>query len=171
MRKTLISLAPLAVALVVFLGVLVVLLERNPGLARWSLAIFLFGHGWVHITYLMPQRGPTPQPAGRPSTDNPFNLHRSWLANATAVDGRVLHGAGIALVAVVMVGFSLAALATGGVVVPPGWWAVLVTGSTLASMLLLLLALFFHPALLLGWAINVVVLWFVVVAHWLPSVA
>lgn len=164
MRKVLLSLAPLAMALIIFAAVLVYLFDQNPDLARWSLAIFLFGHGWVHVTYLLPQRNPAAQPIS--ASDNPFRLDRSWVLGPSKVDARSMRAMGTALVALVIVGFALAALATIGVVVPAAMWGGLVMVSALAS--LVLLGVFFSPELLLGLAINVALIWLVAIVNWHP---
>ena len=164
MRKVLLSLAPLATALIVFAAVLAYLFDNNPDLARWSLAIFLFGHGWVHVTYLLPQRNPAAQPIS--ASDNPFRLDRSWMLGPSRVDAHSMRALGTALVALVIIGFALAALATIGVVVPATLWGGLVMVSAVGS--LVLLGIFFSPELSLGLAIDVALIWLVAVVHWQP---
>jgi hypothetical protein len=67
-----------------------------------------------------------------------------------------------------MLGFSLAALATVGVLVPAEWWNWLVVTSAVASMVLL--TLFFSPLLLLGYAIDLALIWLSVTSAWSPAV-
>ena len=74
---------------------------------------------------------------------------------------------GIVLMAVVFAASVPAALATIGLLVPPGWWAGLVIASAVTSMLLL--TLFFAPALLLGYAIDMALLWLVLLSLWSPG--
>jgi hypothetical protein len=70
-------------------------------------------------------------------------------------------------VAVTVVGYTLAALATVALLVPVGMWAGLVLIATLGSALLM--AVFFSPGLLLGFAIDAVLLWVVLARIWLPG--
>jgi hypothetical protein len=164
MRKIIVSLAPLAAALVLFAAFLIYMFDHNPDLARLSLAIFLFGHGWVHVTYLVPQRNPAAQPIS--ASDTPFRIDRSWVLGPSHVDARSMRMLGTALVALVMIGFALAALATIGLLVPTSLWGGLVVVSSVAS--LVLLGIYFSPQLTLGVAINICLIWLVAVVNWSP---
>jgi hypothetical protein len=68
---------------------------------------------------------------------------------------------------IVFAASTLAALATVGFLVPPGWWAGLVIASAVASMTML--TVFFAPALLLGYAIDIALLWLVLGSVWSPA--
>ena len=70
---------------------------------------------------------------------NPFDMAKSWLVMSVGLD----------------------------VGVPAGWWQPLVIGSTVAS--LLSLAAFLTPGLILGVAINAVLLWLVLASIWAPG--
>ena len=113
-----------------------------------------------------------PQPEAATATAGgmawPFDMGRSWLVGA-GMDAGALRSIGTAAIAVTLVAFLLAALATVGVLVPAGWWTGLVIGSALSSTVVL--ALFFSPALLLGFAINLALLYLVLASIWSPLAA
>lgn len=160
MLKLVRAIGPLAIA-VALLGALIgYLLSAENELGRWLFAAFLLGHGWVHITYVMP--APAREAATAGGFAYPFRLDRSWLLGER--DG--LRPIGIVLVAVTMVAYGLAALATVGVLVPVSAWAALVLVGTIASAALL--GLFFGPTLLIGLAIDVILLVVVVASIWTP---
>jgi hypothetical protein len=73
---------------------------------------------------------------------------------------------GVGLVAVTIGGYTLAALATMGILPASTWDAAVAVGSA-ASLALLLL--FFHPWLIVGVAIDVMLLWVALVAGWTPD--
>jgi hypothetical protein len=83
------------------------------------------------------------------------------------LDVNLVRMIGVAFIGVVVVGFMLAALATVGVVVPSGAWPALVSFSAVASAVMLVL--FFTPQLLLGLAIDAVLVWVALAAVWTPS--
>jgi hypothetical protein len=70
------------------------------------------------------------------------------------------------MIVATLVAFFLAALSTVGLLVPAGWWAPLVIAGAAGSTIVL--GLFFAPALLLGFAINMVLLWLVLASVWSP---
>jgi len=124
------------------------------------LAAFLAAHGLVHLSFLTPA---PPRTADGPEW--PFELGRSWLIGRIDLDPGVIRVVGVALVAATVVSFSAAALATIGWLAP-SWWAGLVAAGASAS--LITLALFFRPWLVLGIAIDVILLWVVLAAGWVP---
>lgn len=126
------------------------------------LAAFLVAHGLIHGLFLAPRPAPT---AGAPRW--PFDLTDSWLINRMSFDSRAVALVGTALAVVTVVGFGLAALAAGGWIVPPGMWQPLVLGSAVTSTALL--GLFFHSTLLVGFLIDAVLVWTVVVMNWRPE--
>jgi hypothetical protein len=131
----------------------------------WLLAAFLIGHGLVQVMFLFP---PPAAAAGAASgVANPFDMAKSWLVTTVGLDTGVVRQIGVALIALVVLGYGLAGLATVGLLVPTGWWQPLVIGSTAAS--LLLLAAFLSPGLILGVAINAVLLWLVLASIWAPG--
>jgi hypothetical protein len=73
---------------------------------------------------------------------------------------------GIALVAVTIGGFALAALATLGIL-PAGAWGATVAVGSLASLALLIVG--FHRWLFVGIAIDLVLLWVALVGAWTPT--
>ena len=160
MTKLVRELGPLAIAVAVFAAVIGVLLANGNNLGSWLLAAFLAGHGWVHITYLMPHPEPSTATTGGPAW--PFDLDRSWLA----ADPRTVHAIGTLLVILTVAGYMLAALATVSLFVPGELWLPLVIGSTIASAALL--GLFFSPMLLIGVAIDVLLIVAVVFSGWRP---
>jgi hypothetical protein len=159
------ALLPLAIAIAAVSGLAWFLLTRGWAAGPWLLALLLFAHGWVHLVFLFPQ----PQPA-EVSADGlayPFDMERSWLIARLGVEAGLVRILGIILMAIVFATATLAALATIGILVPAGWWAGLVITSAVASMTML--TVFFAPGLLLGYAIDIALLWLVLGAVWSPA--
>jgi hypothetical protein len=129
--------------------------------ARLLIAAFLVGHAAVHSAFVSPR---PPLTTDGPAW--PFELGRSWILGPIGIDPELGRYLGIALVVVVFCGFALAALAALGIAPGAVWPATVVIGS-LASIALLVL--FFHPWLVLGVGIDVVLLWAVLVASWAPE--
>lgn len=123
---------------------------------------FLAAHGLVHALYLAPR---PPARAGAPAW--PFDLSQSWLVLRARLDVRAAVLVGTTLVIATVAGFGLSALATAGVIVPAGLWPGLVLLSAATSTLLL--ALFFHRYLLVGFLIDAVLVWAVLVMNWNPT--
>jgi hypothetical protein len=164
MVKTLVGLAPLTAGLVVFGIAVWFLLGRNLALGTWLLAAFLVGHGVVHMMFAVPQPGGAAATAN--GVDFPFDLSRSWLVGA-GLDAAVVRAMATALVATVVSGFALAGLSTVGILVPVGRWQGLVVAATAASVLLLIVG--FNPGLVLGFAIDAILVWVVLASLWLPG--
>jgi hypothetical protein len=164
--KTLVSLVPLGLGLAVFGALVWYMVDRDMVVGIWLLAAFLVAHGLVHLMFVAPQ--PTAQARARAhtGTEYPFDLRQSWLVRAVHLNERMVRGIGVGLMAVVVLGFVAAGLSTIGLLVPVGWWPALVLGATVAS--LALLAIEGAPGLALGVAIDVALLWIVVVAAWAP---
>ena len=165
MAKSLKGLLLLAVGLVAYGLAVWFLLRNDRAIGWWLLGAFLVGHGLVHVMFVVPQ------PATRPATANeeyPFDIARSWPVTA-GLDAGLVRLIGVALIATIVVGFVLAGLATIDLLVPTGWWQGLVVGSTVASLVLLALA--FRPGLILGVAIDAVLLWLALASSWLPLAA
>ena len=122
---------------------------------KYLAALFLAAHGLIHASYLTPA---PPATAGGPEW--PFHMSRSWAVTAIGIDAGIVRAIGAALVVAVVIGFVLAALSWLGWVVPAEWWPALAGASSVASVLVL--SLFFHPWILLGFAIDAVILWLVI---------
>ncbi len=165
MLKTITGLLPWALVLIVFAGITWFLLERNIALGRWLFGAFLVGHGFVHLMFLIPQQERAAATAN--GVEYPFDMGRSWLVGGGAVDVGLARIIGTVLAVVVALGYMLAGLSTAGLLVPTDLWPGLVVGSTAASVLLL--ALFYGPGLLLGFGIDVVLLWLVLGSIWTPA--
>ncbi len=165
--KTLVGLLPLAVGLTIAGVVIWQLLARGMTAGAWLLAGLLVGHGLIHGLFLVPR----PQPAASASAGGewPFDMARSWLVTTAGLDLSLVRIIGIALIAVVVVGFVLGGLSTVGLLIPAGWWPGLVVGSAAASILLFVM--FFDAQLLLGVAIDAVLLWVVFGSIWSPTAA
>ncbi len=162
--KGLSSLVPVAVGIVIICAVTSFLLTNGWAAGPWLLALLLFAHGWVHLVFLFPQ----PQPAAAASNGlaYPFDMGRSWLISRRGFDAGRVRVAGIVMMTIVFAASLLAALATVGLVVPTSWWSGLVVVSALSSMVML--TAFFAPALLLGYAIDLALLWLVFGSVWSP---
>jgi hypothetical protein len=167
MVKTLIGLVPLAIGLMLFAVAVWFLLSAEMAVGRWVLAAFLVGHGLVLVMFVVPQ--PAAKPATASGVEYPFDMARSWLITGMRMDPGLVRSIGVFLVVAVVIGFALAGLATVGVLIPAGWWPVLVFGSAVVSTLVLLL--FFNPGLILGLAIDAVLLWVALAAVWAPTSA
>lgn len=121
------------------------------------LGIFLLFHGLIHLAYVAPA----------PADPNyPFDLNKSWLIASTGIDVGTIRLLGMVFAALTAIGFLLAALATMGIIVPQTWWQPLTVTAALASLVLLFLG--WHNWLLLGVAIDVLLLVAVFVLHWQP---
>jgi hypothetical protein len=160
--RTVTELAPLAIGIAVVGGITWWLLDRNVGLGRWLLAALLFAHGWVHLMFAFP----APQRSTGDGPSWPFDMGRSWLISGAGLDAGLVRAVGIVLMVVVLASFLLSALSTLGFVVPAGWWAGLIVGSAVGSSLQL--GMFFSPTLVLGFAINLALVWLVVADVWSP---
>jgi len=128
---------------------------------RLAIAGFLVAHAAIHIGFISPR---PPVTAGGPVW--PFDVGHSWILGPLGVDAETSRVLAIALIAVIIGAFALAGLAAIGIA-PAGLWPVAVTIGGVASIAVLVL--FFHPWLLLGIAIDVVLLWAVNVANWAPE--
>ena len=128
---------------------------------RLAIAGFLLAHAAIHIGFISPR---PPVTAGGPAW--PFDVCHSWILGPLGLDETTSRALAIALIAVILGGFALAGIAAIGIA-PAGLWPAAVTIGGVASIAVLVL--FFHPWLLLGIAIDVVLLWAVNVANWAPE--
>jgi hypothetical protein len=128
---------------------------------RLVLAAFLVAHGLVHLLFFSP---PPPATEGGPSW--PFALDRSWILTPLGLGADTTRILGIALIAVTIAGFALAAIVALGFL-PSSLWVPTVVIGAVAS--LAVLGLFYQPWLTLGVAIDLVLLWVVLVQSWTPS--
>ena len=126
-----------------------------------AVAAFLLAHAGIHALFLSP---PPPVTAGGPAW--PFATASSWLVTRFGVDQSGMRDIAFALVAVVIGAFALAAIVAIGVGPASLWLPAVVIGS-MAS--LGVLAICFHPWLLLGVAIDVVLLAATLVFGWIPT--
>ena len=131
---------------------------------RILIGLALIAHALIHSGYLSPA---PPKIAGGPEW--PFEMSRSWLVSNVGLHPDLVRPLGAALVAVTILAFVGAGLATMGLAVPHDWWRWLIAAGATASAATL--ALFFHPWLVLGLAIDAALLYLVFVAGWNPLVA
>jgi hypothetical protein len=129
---------------------------------RLLLAVFLAAHGLIHLSYLAPA---PPRTAGGPEW--PFEVTHSWLVSTLGMDAAAMRPLATALVIVT----TMALL--GAAAVAMGWlsstlWLPLLVAGTVGS--LVTLALFFHPWLVVGIAIDLVLLWATLIGGWAPTV-
>ena len=130
-------------------------------LVRVLFAALLLAHAAIHVAFIAP---PPPATAGGPPW--PFTTDDSWLLTRLGVDAdtsRLLAGA---LFALTMAVFAVAAVVAIGIG-PAGLWLPAATIGALGS--LALLVAFFHAWLVVGLAIDVVLLWATLVAAWSPT--
>jgi hypothetical protein len=128
---------------------------------RLALAGFLIAHGTIHALFLAPR--PPAKPGASPW---PFDLAGSWIFGRIGTSPRVVSLVGLALISATLGGYALAAVATLGIL-PAGAWDPTVAIGSFASLVLLLL--FFHRSLVVGMAIDVILLWVALVATWTPD--
>lgn len=125
------------------------------------IAGFLLAHGAIHASFLSPR-----PPATATGPQWPFEIARSPLLTPLGIGSPELRLVGLVLVATTAAGFALAAVASLGLV-PAGLWPVGVALGSIASIALLVI--FFHPWLVLGVVIDVVLLWAVLANGWAPD--
>ena len=124
-------------------------------------ALFLLAHAGIHASFVSPRPAAT---AGGPAW--PFDLGRSWLLSPLGAGSELTRPLGLALLAVTLAGFAVAALSALGIG-PTSVWVPSVIVGGVASIALL--GLFFHPWLALGVAIDIVLIWAVTIADWQPA--
>jgi hypothetical protein len=161
MVRTMAGTLPWAVTLVVAGGAVWWLLAREMTAGRWLLAALLLGHGLVHLLFAVPAS------AADAGSEWPFDMGESWLVTGPGLDQSLARSLGMALIGIVVVGFTLAALSTVGVVVPVAWWGPLVAVSAVMSAVVLIL--FFHPQLVLGLGLDALLVWVAVGRLWVPG--
>jgi hypothetical protein len=159
------ALAPLAIAVAVIALVVWLMLVNDNGLGRWLLALLVFAHGWVHLMFAFPkpERGRDYAGVG----EYPFDFGRSWLVRRQGLDAKLVRQVGLVVMVATFALGLLAALATVGLVVPTDWWAGLMIAAALASTTMLLL--FYSPALILGFAIDALMVALVLSGSWSPT--
>lgn len=159
------ALAPLAVAVAVIALAVWLMLVNDIALGPWLLALLVFVHGWVHLMFIFPK----PEGSGNYSgvSEYPFDFGRSWLIRRQGLDSGVVRPIGLAVMVVTFVVSLLAALSTVGLIIPADWWAGLMIAAAAASAITL--ALFFSPALVLGFAINALMVVLVLSGTWSPA--
>ena len=128
---------------------------------KWLIAVFLLAHAAVHGSFMAPR---PPATAGGPTW--PFELGKSWVLGPLGLDSEVTRMVGMALIALTIGAFALAALVAVGFV-PAGLWPPTVTVGAIASIALL--GLYFSPWFVVGVGIDLVLLWAVLVASWAPE--
>ena len=129
-------------------------------MTRLLVAAFLLAHGAIHVAFIGPR---PPAPPRAPAW--PFDLTRSWLLTPAGFDAEITRALGFSLTAATVGGFTLAALAGAGVL-PIGIWFPTLFLGIVASFALLVL--FFHPWLVLGLVMDLVLLWLALAADWTP---
>ena len=159
------ALAPLAIAIAVIALVVWLLLVNDVGLGPWLLALLVFAHGWVHLMFVFPK--PTGQGNYSGVGEYPFDFGRSWLIRRQGLDAGLVRTIGLVVMAATFVLSLLAALATVGLIIPTEWWAGLMLAAAAASTITLVL--FYSPALVLGFAIDALMVVLVVSGSWSPA--
>ena len=115
---------------------------------------FLIAHGLIHAAVWAAPKG----------SSQPFDPSRSWLLEAFGVAHDPARTLSVVLAVTAAMGFVAA-----GVTLFAGsdWWRVLAIVTAAESLPLFLL--FFHPWLTLGAAIELGILYALVVSHWPPQ--
>jgi len=126
------------------------------------LGAFLVAHALIHLGFVS---SPPAATANGPAW--PFDLGRSVVLGPLGLGGAVVRAVGAGLVAVVLGAFAVAALGVVGIAPTAATVPAALIG---AAASLVLLVAFFHPWLVLGIAIDAVLLWLLLIANWQPSV-
>lgn len=129
-------------------------------LVQLAVAGFLLAHALIHVGFVSVA---PPATVGGPAW--PFSTSESWLFMRLGVGAEATRLLALALVATTIAGFSLAALSVIGIL-PAGIWPPGVAIGAASSMALLIA--FFHPWLVLGVGIDLVLIWAGLVAGWTP---
>lgn len=127
-------------------------------MSKFIIGAFLAFHGLIHLGYLTP--APTTDP------NYPFRLNKSWLITSLSLGEPMVRLLGIVFSIIAVVGFVLAGLAAIGIIVPPQLGLSLTVTSAIASLALLIL--FWHPWLVLGVAIDVLLVVGLLWLNWQP---
>lgn len=123
-------------------------------------ALLLAAHGLVHALFLSPRPPDEPEAA-----EWPFDLTRSWVLAPLGFLPRAMRTFGVALLVVLVAGYVAAAVGLLGILP-----ALFVPGIVVGSVgSLVMLGLYFHRWLLLGVAIDIVLLWAVLLNGWRPD--
>jgi len=128
---------------------------------KWLIAAFLLAHGAIHGSFMAPR---PPVTAGGPTW--PFELGKSWLLGPLGLDTEATRMVGTALIALTIGAFALATLTAIGIL-PAGLWPAPVTIGAVASIAVL--GLYFSPWFVVGLAIDLVLLWAVLIQSWAPE--
>ncbi|HSG85395.1 MAG TPA: hypothetical protein VLA23_03570 [Candidatus Limnocylindrales bacterium] len=160
--KTLLGILPWAVVLAVGGIAIWFLLDQEMAIGPWLLAGILLGHGLVHGLYFVPAPASGPD---RPTW--PFDLGRSWPVRSLGLGIGLVRAGSLVLFLVVVVAFTLAALATVGILVPADLWGPLVIVGAAASLAMLVVG--FDAMLALGIGIDIVLLVVVLGPLWSPA--
>jgi hypothetical protein len=159
------ALAPLAIAIAVIGLAVWLMLINDIVLGQWLLALLVFAHGWVHLMFVFPKPERSGDYAG--VSEYPFDFGRSWLIRRAGLDISVVRTIGLVVMVVTFAASLLAALATVGLIVPVDWWAPLMLAAAVASSVMLVL--FYSPALILGFAIDALIVVLVLSGSWSPA--
>jgi hypothetical protein len=130
-------------------------------IVRLILAVFLLAHGLIHALFVVPAPESEAERASWP-----FELADSWILRPLGLDAALARPLGSALVVLTVVAFAVAAILTLGVG-PAAWWAPAVAIASIVS--LAVLVLFFDRWLLIGVAIDAVLLWVALASGWTPA--
>ena len=124
-------------------------------------AIFLILHGLVHAILAM---APSP---GSPEAVFATFFSRSWLLSGLGLSDSAGKPMAIVLAAIATIGFIAAGLALLDILVPFDWWRTLAIASAVVSLLLLII--FWNLYLIVGVAIDVVILATLIFTDWMPE--
>lgn len=158
------ALAPLAIAIGVVALVVWLMLINDILLGPWLLALLVFAHGWVHLLFVFPK--PPSTSGGFGAGEYPFDFARSWLVRELGEDLGLVRIVGMVVMVATFALSLLAALSTVGLLVPTDWWAGLMILAAIASALMLVL--FYSPALILGFAIDILMAALALGGSWSP---
>jgi hypothetical protein len=130
-------------------------------LAPLAFAGFMLAHALIHVAFIVP---PPPAVAGGPRW--PFATTDSWCFTRLGFRPSTARLIAAGLVATTITGFLVGALSVIGILPTTTWLPGIAVGA-FASLGLLVAC--FHPSLVLGVGIDLVLLWAALVTGWSPA--
>ncbi len=124
-------------------------------------ALFLILHGLVHAILAM-----VPNPDAPDSGFATF-FSRSWLLDKLGLPESAVRTVALVLAATATIGFVAAGLGLLGILVPFAWWRALAITS--AAVSLLFLVVYWNSYLIVGIAIDVLILAVLIFTNWTPE--
>lgn len=130
-------------------------------MVKTIVALFLILHGLVHAILAM-----VPNPEA-PGSDFATFFSRSWLLGNLGLPESAVRIIALILAAIATIGFVAAGLGLLGILVPFAWWRPLAMAS--AAVSLLFLVIYWNSYLIIGVAIDILILAALIFTNWTPE--